>query len=618
MAAQKPRYGKSAGKAKKAPPRQSIPSGSILSQVRLRGQKMRAEVSRVVVDATASVSTDAIGDLTLVIYDPTFTLLRSGLFDLGGRVDLGSHFRQEITQVDTGTASDTLGLVTIKCRSYFVGALKRRRGTKAMRNASPTDFVRAECKAVGVRVVAQPSARRKMVARDTKKSQDGAGSEKPSSWTTFERLARELGYVLFEAGGIIYFGKPTWLRSQDKQAAVITYGTGKGTDCIGIPNFTDQLDSDDGVSVRFSVPRSRVKEFMPGQLCKVRFPKYGNRTYLVKSLSFPIAGDGNADVTAGIPTNPSREKSGGRKGSGKSATSATNSKGKERRGSTQLGDVLRRAGFSGEGLEIAAGVAIATSGGKSKSQFYVDATFRNARWTDDQWGPRVGIFGLRSVHEPKKFDGINKRRIYSKMRGDALYSARLMHDLTKGGRDWSSMAAYRSGEWKQYKGKLGAHIRNYPGLPPKPKPPSSSGGSPPTPTGASGRLSALAFAARALAQAGDRYVYGAEVSLSDPNPSVFDCSELVQWAAAQVGGYMPDGSSNQAAYTASKHTDLPVETAIRTRGALLFASGHVAISLGDGRTIEALNSSYGVRVMNARGRQTVTWYKGARVPGLRY
>jgi cell wall-associated NlpC family hydrolase len=39
----------------------------------------------------------------------------------------------------------------------------------------------------------------------------------------------------------------------------------------------------------------------------------------------------------------------------------------------------------------------------------------------------------------------------------------------------------------------------------------------------------------ALAQIGDRYVFGAETNLSDANPDTFDCSELVQWAAHQAG-----------------------------------------------------------------------------------
>jgi len=122
------------------------------------------------------------------------------------------------------------------------------------------------------------------------------------------------------------------------------------------------------------------------------------------------------------------------------------------------------------------------------------------------------------------------------------------------------------------------------------------------------------FVRVALAQDGDRYVYGAETRLDDPNPSVFDCSELVQWAAAQVGINFADGSSNQLGAVRRAGLEISVEQAMRTPGALLFKPGHVAISLGDGRTIEAKGSAYGVGIFNAAGRFTT----GGLIPGMQY
>lgn len=118
------------------------------------------------------------------------------------------------------------------------------------------------------------------------------------------------------------------------------------------------------------------------------------------------------------------------------------------------------------------------------------------------------------------------------------------------------------------------------------------------------------FLAAALAQKGDRYRFGAETRLDDPNPDTFDCSELVQWAAHQAGVTIADGSWNQKA--ACK--PISVEEALRTPGALLFKPGHVAISLGDGRTIEAMGTKWGVVVANGRGRFT----SGGLIPGMQY
>lgn len=123
------------------------------------------------------------------------------------------------------------------------------------------------------------------------------------------------------------------------------------------------------------------------------------------------------------------------------------------------------------------------------------------------------------------------------------------------------------------------------------------------------------FVEAALAQDGDTYVMGHEVSLDDPDPGTFDCSELVQWAAKRVGVDITDGSWLQYLDLKQRGALIPVEQALRTPGALLFSfseepqpggsrpsQAHVAISLGDGRTIEARGSDYGVGIFEAGDR----------------
>lgn len=142
-----------------------------------------------------------------------------------------------------------------------------------------------------------------------------------------------------------------------------------------------------------------------------------------------------------------------------------------------------------------------------------------------------------------------------------------------------------------------------------------------------GQGNVLDFVTHALAQAGDTYVFGAEAQPNDQDPEQFDCSELVQWAAARCNVTITDGTWLQyRAIEAAKLTK-PIATAIATRGALLFhfssdptvggrpSSAHVAISLGDGRTIEAQNSRVGVVIGNAANRG---WTHAGLVPGLNY
>lgn len=152
----------------------------------------------------------------------------------------------------------------------------------------------------------------------------------------------------------------------------------------------------------------------------------------------------------------------------------------------------------------------------------------------------------------------------------------------------------------------------------------------PTPSTAAGTIAPAGdrvrtFLDEALRQAGDPYVWGAHTSPTDADPGAFDCSELVRWAAARAGVQVPDGSWLQYLDLKEKGALVPVEQALRTPGALLFSfssepkpgggrpsEAHVAISLGDGRTIEARGREHGVGVFEAGDR----FEYGAVIPGL--
>jgi cell wall-associated NlpC family hydrolase len=224
-----------------------------------------------------------------------------------------------------------------------------------------------------------------------------------------------------------------------------------------------------------------------------------------------------------------------------------------------------------------------------------------------QWGPYVGLFQIRALTTSGLLlaRGVDAKRVRSKL-DEALYNAKLAKQIVDS-QGWRAWPSYVSGRFSNYTEKQDAIVKGWGGM-------TVDTAAATSPTG---RRSAYDFAQIALQQAGDRYVFGAEASKGDPNPSVFDCSELVEWAAARVGCYMPDGSSAQMSYMRSKGTTISVATAVRTRGALLWIPGHIAISLGNGRTIEAANSTLGVVSMSATAR-SFSWQGAGKVPGMRY
>ena len=113
------------------------------------------------------------------------------------------------------------------------------------------------------------------------------------------------------------------------------------------------------------------------------------------------------------------------------------------------------------------------------------------------------------------------------------------------------------------------------------------------------------FMKAATDQIGDKYQFGAETRLDDPNPTAFDSSELVEWAANQAGMHdMPDGSWNQYRYLHEQGASVSVEEALHTKGALVFgfssdpldstdrpARAYVGISLGNGKVLDVPNGA---------------------------
>lgn len=117
----------------------------------------------------------------------------------------------------------------------------------------------------------------------------------------------------------------------------------------------------------------------------------------------------------------------------------------------------------------------------------------------------------------------------------------------------------------------------------------------------------------AKAQIGKPYQWGAS------GPGSFDCSGLVQYSAKRVGfGFVHKPVTSLYSLCRTKGRLISVAEATRTRGALLIRVGkggtnHVAISLGNGTTMEAMGRAYGCRIGRAAGR---SWNHGGLLPGL--
>lgn len=440
----------------RTPHRSTVLDEGRLERLIARGAKLKANVSARVTSASLSLTTDGVSELSLTLSDPDLEILESRIFEEGGehrrgsRLDYGDDDKAlpfEVAAVEVGDTG-TGPTLTVTARSLGGQRMRRAKGPLVRKKITPTEFARLLAKDAGLKFVGEKSPQRASISRQT-------GQDAETSWDTVQRLARELGYIAFEAAGVLYFGRPTWLINRDG-TSVLQVHHRKDERVRGLPLCRRTGDDPKRVaSVTVEVTGELGDDVRPGhRLTLAAVPTFAGR-YLVTRVTIPFTADGWVTVEAATPVNPEPE--------------------------PPPKPAKARAGATGGG----------------------------------------------------------------------------------------------------------------------------GGGVAPT-----GRGTASAFVAVALSQAGDTYIYGAEAAGSNPNPNAFDCSELVQWAAARVGVAFVDGSSAQIAAC----RPISVAQAIRTRGALLWHPGHIAISLGDGRTIEAANPRAGVTSYGAAGR----FQRGGLIPGLAY
>jgi cell wall-associated NlpC family hydrolase len=287
-------------------PNEAIQPSDPLDGVYILGKKARTSVTNKIISATYDTSTSATSQITIAFFDPGFVDTRKGLYSLHTPV-LFEDWRLQIAKQDI---SEQAGkpVVTVQCRADIVRKLKNRKGKRVMHNASPTDFVKAECAAVGVKVFAQASKKRPNIARDVKGPGDGENDTDQvteyNSWTTFQRLASEVGFICFESAGAVYFGKPTWLLNRSKSTAVhVVWDGDGGVRPQNIPVVSKSLDSK-VTNVSVSVPVKYAAQVKVGGAIHLSGVPGYQGWYLITSLNYSLMNTAFVSVTAQTPIDP--------------------------------------------------------------------------------------------------------------------------------------------------------------------------------------------------------------------------------------------------------------------------------------------------------------------------
>lgn len=279
---------------------------ALLDEIRIMGSGLNRDVRSAVARATISSTLTEVTQLEVVFTDKRWSILGSGLIAPGMRVELND-YNLEISAVSTGNDLDVENF-TIKCRPWIVRSLRNRRGTKVMKKVSPSEFIISECKAVGAKYVVQSSARRNQVARDVPKKGDQEVNNPPSSWTTFGRLADELGYIVFESCGTVYFGKPSWLMQYNGMSGFgITHLSSESYEgrAMSVPECSRSQDSP-ATTVNTTI-KTKGSPFAirPGRRFTLNGVPTFNGDYMVSSIRINLLDPAErVDIEGATPLNP--------------------------------------------------------------------------------------------------------------------------------------------------------------------------------------------------------------------------------------------------------------------------------------------------------------------------
>lgn len=278
---------------------------ALIDNVLLMGSSLSTQIRDALVSASLSGSLTQVTQLEMKLADPGWTILNSGLIKQAMTMNLHD-FSLEISNIETGDDSGTETL-TLKARPVVFRNLKNRRGPRVMKRVSPSQFVISECQAVHAASLVESSAVRPQVARDVPQKGDQETADNPSSsWTTFSRLADELGYIVFESCNQIYFGKPSFFVSRLPTVDVY-YKTGTSDPnklSLTTPTCSRSEDSPAIQIDNVELPTNSTSAIRPGyNLVLHNVPTFSGQ-YMVDSFSIDLADPiQRVSISAATPLN---------------------------------------------------------------------------------------------------------------------------------------------------------------------------------------------------------------------------------------------------------------------------------------------------------------------------
>lgn len=306
--------------------------GDLVRELEVGGVGLHENIATRATKWKLSMSVGEVTQLSVTLEDPGLSLLRISPLPLSPRpFRLGAPVKwRDISmvvaalEVGPGEAQEQ---VQVDCRSAGVQVLRHQKGPKVWSDVAPHELVRDESAKVGLAFFGETTTqRRPSIARALSTPQfvtaldlseitqvmktDSASEE--TTWGVFERLAGELGFVLFESAGTVVFGRPTWLVHRGGLNARPHRWHWPRVDgelldededrLLDVPSCRQSQDSEE-VSIEARLHVEDALGYRPGDAVAFSGVPGFENVYVVTQVEVE-PGEPLASITAGTPTDP--------------------------------------------------------------------------------------------------------------------------------------------------------------------------------------------------------------------------------------------------------------------------------------------------------------------------
>lgn len=256
------------------------------------------ERSDEIVDSISTVSVsltlDLASQLSFTVIDPDLRMHNAGYFVIRRPITYESiGYQFETSAVDVNVDAGSVPSVRVDARSLAVQKLKRDKGAKNWGKVSPTEVAAQLALEMELGFFGEGTAAKEAIVRTQNENSD------ESSWDVLSRLASDLNFLVFEAGGILYFASETNLVSS--QPHIVFTWPCPENDPFYLHSLTVRRSDDDvwGGELRATVSRTNGTQIRPGMSVELRGVEYfGSRYFLIDSVEWEEGSESPVSVSA--------------------------------------------------------------------------------------------------------------------------------------------------------------------------------------------------------------------------------------------------------------------------------------------------------------------------------